>query len=112
MRFSRSPPSSWSSRRSTDEIQSLTPVELVVKTLDVGIAACGRGDRAKASRAVVELIGALNFEYREMSASFFRLYDYCLRCVRAGDFETAARVLKELRDSWAQAPAAHMNRAG
>ncbi len=95
-----------------DEIQSLTPIELVIKTLDVGVVACGRKDRAKASRVVVELIGALNFEYKEVSASFYRLYDYCLRCIRAGDYESAAHILKELRDSWAQAPAPQMSRAG
>ena len=95
-----------SSRRYTeDEITTLSPVELVVKVLDGAVAACDRKDRQRASRCVVTLISALNFDYREMAAALYRLYEYSLSCVRRGDFAAAREVLHGLREAWAQAAA-------
>jgi hypothetical protein len=31
----------------------------------------------------------------------FRLYQWCLDCIRQGDYKSALQTLKELRDAWA-----------
>jgi hypothetical protein len=32
----------------------------------------------------------------------FRLYQYCLDCIRQGDYASALSALRELREAWAQ----------
>ena len=86
-----------------DEINSLSPIELTIKVLEVGISACAKRDRDRASRALVELIASLNFEHSEIAGGLYQLYDYCLRCVGKNNFEMPETILKELRDTWVQA---------
>ena len=88
------------------EINSLSPVELVIKCLDFGIAACHRRDQQRVCRVLTELIGGLNFEHEEIAGNLYRLYEYCLRCARRGDLEVTARVFRELRETWIQVAAA------
>lgn len=38
-----------------------------------------------------------------MSTGFYRLYDYCKRCVLAGRYIEVINVISELRSAWAQA---------
>ncbi|MDN3513510.1 MAG: flagellar protein FliS [Candidatus Brocadia sp.] len=84
------------------EIMTLNPVQLLIKAYDAGIAACNRKDEAKTSTVLVELIDSLNFDYAEISNSLFRLYEYCMREVKRGNFDTTLKILKELRDTWIQ----------
>jgi len=84
------------------EIMTLNPVQLLIKAYDAGIAACNRKDEAKSSAVLVELIDSLNFDYAEIANSLFRLYEYCIREVKRGNFETTLKILKELRETWIQ----------
>lgn len=84
------------------EIMTLNPVQLLIKAYDAGIAACNRKDESKTSTVLVELIDSLNFDYADIANSLFRLYEYCLREVKRGNFEVTIKILKELRDTWVQ----------
>jgi flagellar protein FliS len=85
-----------------EQIGGLSPTELVVKLYDIGIASCVRKDRVRLSRVLVELISALNFEYRDISVGLFKLYNYCMRLAKEGDFDAVQPVLEELREAWSQ----------
>lgn len=84
------------------EIMTLNPVQLLIKAYDAGIAACNRKDEPKTSIVLVELIDSLNFDYADIANSLFRLYEYCLREVKRGNFDITLKILKELRETWVQ----------
>jgi len=83
-----------------DQLAGLTSVELLVKVYDAAIVSCKQGDQQRLSRALVELIGALNFDHREIAVGLFRMYNYCLRNAKVGRFDLVEPVLIELRDVW------------
>lgn len=85
------------------EIMTLNPLQLLIKAYDAGIIACNRKDEVKASAVLSELIDSLNFDYADISNSLFRLYEYCMREVKDGNFEVTLKILKELRETWIQA---------
>ena len=85
------------------EIMTLNPLQLLIKAYDAGIIACNRKDEPKASAVLSELIDSLNFDYADISNSLFRLYEYCMREIKVGNFEITLKILKELRETWIQA---------
>lgn len=82
---------------------SASPIRLVVMAYDVAIRACHQQDFERATRAITLLRDALNFDYAEVAVGLFRLYQWCLECLRAGDFQSALNVLVELREAWVEA---------
>ena len=76
---------------------------LLLGIYQAGIEGCQKEDGRQASAALVELIGALNFEYEEASMGLFRLYEYCLRQIQGKRFGEVATILAELRDAWTEA---------
>ncbi len=86
-----------------NEIIGLTPVQLILKLYDYVIVNSKRRDLSKVSAGLTQLIAALNFDYKEISLGFFRLYKYCQDEARKGDFEEVEYVISELRSSWKQA---------
>ncbi len=84
------------------EIMTLNPIQLLIKAYDAGIAACNRKDERKAGVVLAELIDSLNFDEAEIANSLFRLYEYCVREVKRGNFEVTLKILKELRETWIQ----------
>ena len=90
----------------TEQVNTMTPMELLLKLYDVAIASCAQRDKERLSRALVELIAALNFDYQEIAVTLFRLYNYCLRNARVGHFDLVKPVLTELRDAWTRVQAA------
>jgi flagellin-specific chaperone FliS len=85
------------------EVMGASPVRLVVMAYDLAIKSCELKDFEKAVKTVSALRDALDFDYPEVSVGLFRLYQWCLDCLRAGDFTTASNTLKELRDAWVTA---------
>lgn len=85
-----------------EQINGMSPVQLLVRIYDVALVSCDRQDRERLSRALVELIAALNFEHREVSVGLFRLYQFCLARAKAGDFAAVKPILSELRDTWSE----------
>jgi len=89
------------------QVEGATPGRLVLIVLEQAVAACRRGLRGRAQRAVVELIGALDFvRAEETAAGMLGLYDWTLRLLREGRCREAGDVLEELRATWAEALAA------
>jgi flagellin-specific chaperone FliS len=85
------------------QTQGLAPQQLLLQLYDFAIAGCVARDMRRASAALVELIAALDFDYEEIAHGLFRLYEYALRQVKAGQYESALGILRDLRDTWEQA---------
>jgi flagellin-specific chaperone FliS len=77
-----------------------SPIHLVVMAYDLAITACEKQDFARATKAISVLRDALNFDYAEASVGLFRLYQWCLDCIRQGDYHSALTTLRELREAW------------
>jgi len=77
-------------------------VQLIIKVCDFVILNCKKGDMTEASRGLVELISALNFDYQEISLGLFRLYQYCMEKIKNKEFDEAIHILQGLRNAWAQ----------
>jgi flagellin-specific chaperone FliS len=82
------------------EVMGASPLHLVVMAYDLAIRACEQQDFEKAVRTISVLRDALDFDYPEVSEGLFRLYQWCLDCIRKGDYASAMSVLNELRDAW------------
>lgn len=82
------------------KVTSATPEQLMLMAYDVAIVNCQKKDSQKASLALTELIGSLNFEYEEIALGLFRLYQYCLNLVKKQQFDEPYTLLKELKESW------------
>ena len=87
----------------TNEIIGLTPVQLILKLYDYVIVNSKRRDLSKVNAGLTQLVAALNFDYKEISLGFFRLYRYCQNEARKGNFEEVVSIIGELRSSWAEA---------
>ena len=88
------------------EILAAPPERLVLHLYDYIISCCAMRNCVNASRGIAELIDGLNLEYREIAMGLLRLYEYCLRQVKAGKYDEVRTIIRGLRDSWAEALAA------
>ncbi|MFC1564106.1 flagellar protein FliS [candidate division KSB1 bacterium] len=79
---------------------SLDPIPLLVKVYDYIILNCKMKNIDKATKGLVELISALNFDYQEVSLGLFRLYQFCLDSIKQNNFDDAIKILEGLRESW------------
>ena len=85
------------------EVLSWSKEKVILKMYDLFIVSCKKEDTTKMSRVLIELMGALDFEYEETASRLYKLYEYCQRCVFQRKFDEAMYIIKELRGSWAQA---------
>jgi flagellin-specific chaperone FliS len=85
------------------EVYSWSREKIILKMYDLFIVSCKRKDVQKMSRVLIELMGALNFEYEETATRLYRLYEYCQRVVFQKNFDEALYIIKELRDAWSKA---------
>jgi hypothetical protein len=85
------------------EVYSWSKEKLILKMYDLFIVSCKRRDVQKMSRVLIELMGALNFEYEDTSTRLYRLYEYCQRLIFQKNFDEALYIIRELRDAWAKA---------
>lgn len=84
------------------EVYSWSKEKIILKMYDLFIVSCKRGDVQKMSRVLIELMGALNFDYEETATRLYRLYEYCQRCIFQKKYDEAVRIIQELRQAWAQ----------
>lgn len=82
------------------EINTLSPGLLIEKLYNMGIRGCMDEDSVKVSRVLTELISALDFSFKEIALGLYKLYEYCLRKVKAQKFQEVSKILKELAASW------------
>ncbi len=85
------------------KIMSATPNQLVSYIYDAILAACGQKDRLRAQRGLLGLIKSLRFEYDEIASPMMNLYRYCLKQVRAGEYDEVAKLIGECRLAWVEA---------
>jgi len=91
-----------SSQYRKQDVLGASPVHLVVMAYDLAIRACEQSDFEKSVKVIGLLRDALDFDYPEVSMGLFRLYQWCLDCIRQNDFSSALGVLRELRSAWRQ----------
>ena len=81
-----------------------------------GIEGCRTEDARQVARVLMELIGLLNFGYREAAIRLFEVYDDCLQRVRRRQFQVPLRVLQNLEHAVqsmdAPAPGGHPSPPG
>ena len=89
-----------------NQINSASPLDLLLMAYDAALIGCGQRDLKRTTKALNVLRDALDFSYDEdIAMGFFRLYQYCADLVRKGEFDEAAEILRDLRDSWAEVKA-------
>lgn len=82
------------------EVISASPLRLVIMAYDLAIRSCERKDFEKAITTINALRDCLDMDYPEVAAGLFSLYQWCLECVRKGDYASATNILAELRGAW------------
>ena len=82
------------------DVMGASPVKLIIMVYDLAIRACEQKDFIRATKAVSVLRDALNFDFPDVSVGLFRVYQWCLDCIRKDDYDSALKSLKELRSAW------------
>ena len=86
-----------------NSILNATPEELILKLYDLCLVCISKKDVKKASLVIAELIASLNFDFHDEAMGLFRLYRFCQDCLFKEEYEDALSIMKELRETWAQA---------
>ena len=82
------------------QVLTASPEKLILIMYDLALKWCRARERSKAARVFVELMGALDFDYREVATGYFDLYRYALDQVHRNRFDNAIMVLEGLREVW------------
>jgi flagellar protein FliS len=85
------------------QVTGASPGQLVLMLYDHIIKCLKDSDQRGACKGIVELMGALDVDYQEISGRLFSLYEFCLDQVKKGNTEEACRMLTEMREMWATA---------
>ena len=85
------------------QVAGASPGQLVLMLYDHVIKCLKDSDEQGACKGIVELMGALDVDYQEISGRLFSLYEFCLDQVKKGNTEEACRMLSEMREMWATA---------
>lgn len=90
----------------TNQVNGAGPLDLLLMTYDAALIGCGQRDLGRTVKALTVLREALDFTYdSDIAMGFFKLYQYCADLARQGEFDEVARILRELRNTWAQVKA-------
>jgi flagellin-specific chaperone FliS len=90
----------YRSQYRNQDVMGASPLRLVIMTYDLAIRSCEKKDFTKSVTTISALRDALDLDYPEVSMGLFRLYQWCMDCIREGDYESAIRTLTELREAW------------
>jgi flagellin-specific chaperone FliS len=82
------------------DVMGASPLRLVIMTYDLAIRSCEQKEFEKSIKTISALRDALDLNYPEVSVGLFRLYQWCMDCIRNGDYESAIHTLTELREAW------------
>ena len=86
-----------------NQVANADPLDLLLMAYDAALAGCALRDLGRTTQAVSLLRNALDFSFEpDIAMGFFRLYQYCAELARKGEYDQAADLLRQLRDSWAQ----------
>ncbi len=95
-------PETYRNKYKQQDVMSASPLRLVIMTYDLAIRACEQEDFAKAVKTISALRDTLDMDYPDVAVGLFRLYQWCLDCIRKGDYASAITALSELRSAWAE----------
>ncbi len=87
----------------TQKILSASPEQLISYVYDSIIAACHGKDQERALRGLMELVSALNFDYKDIAVPMYELYQYCLDQVRKRKFDEVKGLIGGLKSAWVAA---------
>jgi len=93
--------SAYRSQYREQEVVGSSPVHRIVMAYDVAILACEQKNAQRATQAVSLLRDSLNFDYGDAALGLFRLYQWCLDCIRSNNYPEALKILSDLREAWA-----------
>lgn len=82
------------------EVLSWSKEKIILKMYDLFILSAKKKDVSKMNRVLVELMGALNFDYEETATRLYRLYEYVQRLVFQKNYDDAIKIIHELRNAW------------
>lgn len=85
------------------EVMSWSKEKIILKMYDLFILSAKKKDLSKMNRVLVELMGALNFDYEETATRLYRLYEYVQRLVFQKRYNDAINIIQELRNVWNEA---------
>lgn len=90
----------YSNQYRKQDVMNASPLRLVIMTYDLAIISCERQDFSKSIKTISALRDALDLDYPEVSNGLFSLYQWCMDCIRKGDYASATNILNELRGAW------------
>ena len=82
------------------DVMNASPLRLVIMAYDLAIRSCEQQDFNKSIKTISALRDTLDIDYPEVAVGLFRLYQWCLDCIRQGDYASAITTLNELRSAW------------
>ena len=82
------------------DVMNASPLRLVIMAYDLAIRSCEQQDFEKSVKTISALRDALDLDYPEVAVGLFSLYQWCLECIRKGDYASAVTTLTELRSAW------------
>lgn len=85
------------------QVKTASREKLILIMYDLGLRSCRGKDRERAAKVLVELIAALNFDYKDIAVPMFDLYRYALDQVQQDEFENAIPIFEGLREAWGSA---------
>ena len=84
-----------------NSVTTADPRKQILLVYDRAIAGCRQQNLEIAGRALMELVNGLNMNAGPISGNLLAIYQYCSELARKGQYEEAANILQELRDTWA-----------
>ena len=83
-----------------NSVMTSDPLKLILMVYDRAISGCNQGDLEKAGRAITELVKGLQMDAGEVADGLLSIYQYCSELVRKRQYDEAAGILQDLRDTW------------
>jgi flagellin-specific chaperone FliS len=96
------PSSNPTHRYRESQVEGASPLQRTLMVYDVAIVGCTKRDLKKTTAALNLLRNSLDFEQGPAALGLYRLYQYCADQARAGNFDEAARILRELVQAWVE----------
>jgi flagellin-specific chaperone FliS len=90
----------YSNQYRKQDVMNASPLRLVIMTYDLAIRACEQQDFTKSITTISALRDCLDLDYPEVSNGLFSLYQWCMDCIRKGDYASAINTLSDLRGAW------------
>ena len=84
-------------------VMSADPMKRVIMLYDRAIYGCHKKNLELTWEALKQLIKSQNMEVKPISDNLLAIYDYCNELAREKQFDNAATILQDIRNTWATA---------